>query len=255
MRITLVQSLLAWQRPEQNRAHFAAVLAPLADATDLIVLPETFTTGFTVDGARHAEPPEGPTARWMLAEARRLDAALLGSVFVRDGTAVFNRMFCATPEGALSTYDKRHLFRMGGEHERYTAGDARLVFEWRGARVCPLICYDLRFPVWSRRSPELQYDVLVYVANWPRARREAWQCLLQARAIENQAIVVGVNRVGADPNHVDHAGDSVVHDPLGATLVALGSAPATVTVDVDLAALRDLRQRFPVALDADRFTL
>lgn len=254
MRTTLVQAPLDWANPAANRARFGRLLAPLAGATDIVVLPEAFTTGFDMQGAAHAEPMGGATCEWLIGEARRLDAAVLGSAFIRDGAGVHNRALWATPDGALAHYDKRHLFRMGGEHESYAAGSEPLLVSWRGARIAPLVCYDLRFPVWSRRRERYDYDVLVYVANWPATRHYAWQQLLRARAIENQACVIGVNRVGADGNGVAHAGGSVALDALGRPLVELGDAPATETITLDLVALRELRQRFPVALDADAFT-
>ncbi|MBV6422700.1 MAG: Omega-amidase YafV [Steroidobacteraceae bacterium] len=256
MRTTLVQSTLAWGDPDANRARFAQLLAPLAGATDLIVLPETFTTGFDMQGAARAEPMGGPTCEWLLATARRLDAALLGSAFIRDATGAHNRALWATPDGLLAHYDKRHLFRMGGEHAHFAAGETPCMVTWRGARIAPLVCYDLRFPVWSRRRAGYDYDLLVYVANWPAPRQHAWQQLLRARAIENQAYVVGVNRVGEDGNGVAHRGGSAAIEPqLGQPLVELGDTAAIATVALDLDALRELRARFPVALDADRFAL
>lgn len=255
MRISLMQTTLDWGAPQANRDRFAALLAPLAGATDIAVLPETFTTGFDMAGGAHAETMGGATCEWLVEQSRRLDAAILGSVFIRDVTGVHNRALWATPDGRISCYDKRHLFRMVGEQEHFEAGEEALLVEWRGARVCPLVCYDLRFPVWSRRRAELDYDILVYIANWPAARRYAWQQLLRARAIENQACVVGVNRVGPDGNGVAHAGDSVVLDAFGKPLVELDDAPATVTMALDLTVLREARTRFPVALDADAFRL
>ncbi len=220
------------------------------------MLPEAFTTGFDMQGAARAEPMGGPTCAWLLAEARRLDAALLGSAFIRSTAGVHNRALWATPDGALAHYDKRHLFRMAGEHEHFAAGEAPFVVAWRGARIAPLVCYDLRFPVFSRRRAGYDYDLLVYVANWPAPRHLAWQQLLRARAIENQAYVVGVNRVGKDGNGVAHRGGSAAIEPLqGQPLVELGDTAAMATVALDLAALRELRARFPVALDADRFVL
>ena len=255
MRVTLLQIPLDWANPAANRARIAQHLAPLAGATDLVVMPETFTTGFDMQGAAQAEGMGGATCEWLLAEARRLDAAVLGSAFIRDDAGVANRALWATPDGTIAHYDKRHLFRMGGEHECYVAGREPLLVGWRGARIAPLVCYDLRFPVWSRRRERYDYDILVYIANWPAARQYAWQQLLRARAIENQACVIGVNRVGADGHGVAHVGGSVVIDALGKPLAEFGDAQAIETVTLDLGPLRELRQRFPVALDADAFTL
>lgn len=255
LRVTLVQQPLAWHDPAANRAHLDALLAPLAGNTDLVVLPEMFTTGFSMNVVAHAEPAGGPTSEWITRKARDLRAAVTGSVMTKDGTRYYNRMFWADPGSSLRHYDKRHLFRMANEHQSFTPGTSALSVEWRGFRICPLVCYDLRFPVFSRRRPELEYDVLVYAANWPAPRRQAWRALLKARAIENVAFVIGVNRVGTDGNNHAYAGDSVAHDFMGESLADLGGDPAVVTVELDLSALRAFRERFPAHLDADRFTL
>src|SRR5262245_24800497 len=177
-RISLAQQPLAWHDPAANRAHFAGLLAPLAGDTDLVLLPEMFTTGFTMKPEAYAEAADGATRAWLLEQARKLDAAVGGSLAVNDNGRFYNRFMLATPAGDLHQYDKRHLFRMAGEHRKYSAGGRALIVEWRGLRVCPLVCYDLRFPVWSRRRPQLDYDLVVYVANWPVARRHAWITLL-----------------------------------------------------------------------------
>jgi omega-amidase len=254
-RVSVVQQPLVWQDPAANRAHFTEVLAPLAGLTDLVVLPEMFTTGFTMKPETHAEAADGETRAWLLAQARALDAAVGGSVAVSDQGRFYNRFMIALPEGLTYWYDKRHLFRMGGEHRHYSAGSHALIVEWRGARLCPLVCYDLRFPVWSRRRPELEYDVVIYAANWPAARRFAWSALLRARAIENQAFCIGVNRVGADGDGVAHAGDSVINDFTGQPLLELHDKAQVVTVPLDLDALRAWRDKFPAQLDADAFSL
>lgn len=255
MRVSLVQAALVWEDPAANRAHLGRLVAPLAGATDLVVLPEAFTTGFSLRGARFAEPPAGPTSSWLGETSRHLGAPVCGSLFVRDGDRVHNRLLWVEPDGTRHRYDKRHLFRMGGEHEAYTPGTEVVIVPTRGVRVCPLVCYDLRFPVWSRRRPTLDYDVLLYVANWPAARRHAWRQLLIARAIENAACVVGVNRVGVDGQGVAHAGDSLAVDPQGTVIADLGTDEAVCTVSLDLEALSHWRERFPVHLDADPFTL
>ena len=254
-RISIVQQDLAWRDPAANRAHFADVIAPLAGTTDLVVLPEMFTTGFTMKPEDYAEDADGPTRAWLLGQAKTLDAAVGGSVAVRDGKSFFNRFMIALPGGPTYWYDKRHLFRMGGEHRHYDAGDHALIVEWRGARLCPLVCYDLRFPVWSRRRPELEYDVIIYCANWPSPRAYAWSTLLRARAIENVAYCVGVNRTGADGAGNPHPGASAVLDFMGQPVLELGSEPMVATVGIDLDAMRDWRDKFPAHLDADVFTL
>ena len=254
-RLSIVQQSLAWHDAEANRAQFAATLAPLAGATDLVILPEMFTTGFTMQPETFAEGAAGATREWLLEQAGILDAAVGGSVAVNDDGRYYNRFMLAIPGGPTYWYDKRHLFRMAGEHRKYSGGNHALIIEWRGLRLCPLVCYDLRFPVWSRRRPELEYDLLIYSANWPAARRYAWDTLLRARAIENQAFVAGVNRVGDDGNGVAHVGDSAVLDFTGQPLLELHDGAVAATVTLDAEALRGWRDKFPAHLDADAFTL
>lgn len=255
LRVTLVQQPLAWQDAGANRERLAALLAPAAGGTDLVVLPETFTTGFSMEVETLAEPAGGPTAAWLAALAGSLDAAITGSVITVEAGRYYNRLLWAEPRAALRHYDKRHLFRLGDEHRHFTPGGAAWSVPWRGFAVCPLVCYDLRFPVFSRRRAALDYELLVYVANWPAARAYAWRQLLRARAIENQAYVVGVNRVGPDGLGVAHAGDSAAIDYLGQPLLEAGADPALLTVTLVGAKLRAFRDRFPAHLDADRFTL
>jgi omega-amidase len=255
LRVALLQQPLVWHDPQANRERFEALLRPLAGRSDLIVLPETFTTGFTMDVERVGEPADGPTVAWLQQLAVQLDAAITGSVVTREGERYYNRLLWATPGAPLRHYDKRHLFRMGREHEHFSAGRAAWSVAWRGFRICPLVCYDLRFPVFSRRRDELDYELLLYVANWPAARADAWRQLLRARAIENQAYVVGVNRIGPDANSVAYAGDSAVIDFRGRTLSDAGDAAAVLSVELPLAPLQAFREKFPAHLDADRFTL
>ena len=256
LRVTLVQQPLVWAEPAANRERFGALLEPLAGTTDLIVLPETFTTGFSMEVERLGEASGGPTSAWLADLAQELDAAITGSVITADGGRYYNRLLWAEPGGApLRHYDKRHLFRMGREHQHFTAGVRAWTVPWRGFNVCPLVCYDLRFPVFSRRRAGLDYELLLYVANWPAPRALAWRTLLRARAIENQAYVVGVNRVGNDGDRIGHAGDSAAIDYLGQPLAELGAGPAVVTVELDAARLAAFREKFPAHLDADRFTL
>ena len=255
LRVSLVQQPLLWHDRAANRARFAELLRPLAGQTDLVVLPETFTTGFSMEVERQAEPPGGETSEWLAQLARWLGAVITGSVITLEGARYYNRLLWASPAGELRYYDKRHLFRMGREHEHFAAGRAAWSVAFRGFSVCPLVCYDLRFPVWSRRRPGLDYDLLLYVANWPAARADAWRQLLRARAIENQAYVVGVNRVGDDGLGVPHAGDSAAIDFRGGTLADAGNAPALLTVELPREPLVAFREKFPAHLDADRFTL
>ncbi len=255
LRVTLVQQPLVWQDPVANRARFEALLLPLQGKTDLIVLPETFTTGFSMEVQKVGEPAGGPTSQWLQRLANQLDAAITGSVITAQGGKYFNRLHWAGPSGELRQYDKRHLFRMGREHEHFTAGRDAWTIEWRGVRICPLVCYDLRFPVFSRRRPDLDYEVLIYIANWPAARAYPWSQLLKARAIENQCFVIGVNRIGVDGAGIHHSGDSAAIDFLGAPLVELGDTPDVRTVELDATALKSFRERFPAHLDADHFSL
>ncbi|MBW8367528.1 MAG: amidohydrolase [Arenimonas sp.] len=261
LRVSLVQGDTAWHDPAANREGYGALIAPLAGQTDLVVLPETFTSGFSNDALADAEGMDGPTVAWMRDQAATLGAVVTGSVQIREGEGVYNRLLWATPEGGLRSYDKRHLFRMAREHERYAAGRERITVALKGWRVCPLVCYDLRFPVFVRNrfgveSPDrFDYDLLLFVANWPSARRYAWQTLLRARAIENLSCVVGVNRVGTDGNGVGYSGDSVALDFLGQPLVELDDQVRVATVTFAAQALAAHRERFPAQLDADRFEL
>jgi omega-amidase len=253
LRVTMIQADLAWQDPESNRGMLAAHFRGLVGHTDLIVLPEMFSTGFTMDAERLAEDMDGPTVGWMREEAAAVGCAITGSVVIRDGSQHFNRLLWATPDGGMAHYDKRHLFRMAREQEHYSAGERRLVIGWKGWRVCPLVCYDLRFPVWSRNRDD--YDLLLYVANWPARRRVAWQALLRARAIENLCYVVGVNRIGKDGNGATYAGDSVALDFLGQALGGDRGGDFAETVVLDRESLLNFRRDFPAHLDADAFEL
>jgi len=253
LRVTLVQAELAWQDPAANRRNLAAHFRGLGGHTDLVALPEMFSTGFSMAAREFAEDMDGPTVGWMREEAAALGCVITGSLIVRDGERFFNRLVWARPDGSVEHYDKRHLFRMAGEQQQYSAGTRRLVVELKGWRVCPMICYDLRFPVWSRSRDD--YDVLLYVANWPQRRALAWATLLRARAIENLCYVAGVNRVGRDGNGATYAGDSVALDFLGQPLSSEGGGDRVETAVLDLESLRAYRQSFPAQADADRFEL
>jgi predicted amidohydrolase len=253
LRVTLVQTELAWQDPAANRHRLAAHLRGLSSHTDLVALPEMFSTGFSMDAAALAEDMAGPTIGWMREEAAALGCVITGSLIVREEGRCYNRLVWARPDGTLQHYDKRHLFRIAGEQDHYAAGGRRLVVELKGWRVCPMICYDLRFPVWSRNRDD--YDLLLYVANWPQRRAHAWSTLLKARAIENLSYVVGVNRIGRDGNGATYAGDSVALDFLGQTLSSEGGGDRVETAVLDLESLHAYRRSFPAHLDADRFEL
>lgn len=261
LRVSLIQADTVWRDPDANRALYGQLAAPLAGETDLIVLPETFTSGFSNEALSEAEGMDGPTLPWLQMLARDTGAVVTGSLQCRTDAGVFNRLLWVRPDGSHAQYDKRHLFRMAGEHERYAAGRERLTVELHGWRIRPLVCYDLRFPVFVRNRfgaevvDRFDYDLVLFVANWPAARRHAWRTLLMARAIENLSYCVGVNRVGADGNGIAYAGDSVVHDFLGQAMVECGAQPQVVTVELQAEALAAHRQRFPAQLDADRFEL
>lgn len=254
LRVTILQSMLHWEDANVNRGMFTEKLAGLTGATDLVVLPEMFTTGFSMRSTELAEDMNGPTVQWMREQAKQLDAALYGSVIITDGGKCFNRGLFVKPDGQVTVYDKRHLFRFANETGHYSAGTERVVVEWRGWRVLLQICFDLRFPVFARNRGD--YDAILYVANWPEARRFPWSQLLLARAIENQCYVAGVNRVGMDGKGIHYTGDSVVIDPRGAVIGQVEPAmEGTATVCFDRGALEDLRAKFPVALEADDFEL
>lgn len=261
LRVSIVQGATRWHDPAANRAHYGGLIAPLHGRTDLVVLPETFTSGFSNGAIGSAENMDGPTVDWLREQATRLDAAVTGSVQLRTEDGVFNRMLFATPDGGLSWYDKRHLFSFAGEHERYAPGDARVVVAWRGWRILLQVCYDLRFPVFSRnrfdvaQAGQADYDLAVYVANWPSARAYPWKTLLRARAIENLAYVVGVNRVGTDGNGLHYSGDSAVIDFLGHPVNECMDEEVVATATLIATELRGHRERFPALRDADGFTL
>jgi len=251
--VTIVQSELHWHDARANREHFQSTIAGIDAPGDLIVLPEMFTTGFTMDAASQAETMEGESVAWMRYIAADTGASVCGSVIIEDGGNFFNRFVCASPGGDLVTYDKRHLFRLADEQEHYRAGTERVTFDINGFRLCPMVCYDLRFPVWTRNRGD--YDVLLFVANWPSRRQFAWDTLLRARAIENLSYGVGVNRVGTDGNDLPYTGGSSVVDYLGADLANLGASAGTATVQLDRQSLVEFRERFAFHKDADNFTL
>ena len=255
LNVTLIQTDLVWHDPAANRGSLQGRFAALAGQTDLIVLPEMFTTGFTMEASSVAEVADGPTVAWMREQAARLGAVITGSIATRQGESYFNRLVWMRPDGTYETYDKRHLFRMAHEHDHYSAGAQRLVVELKGWKILPLVCYDLRFPVWSRNRADDAYDVLLYVANWPERRRYAWQTLIKARAIENLSYCVAVNRVGKDGNDVNYSGDSAVVDFLGQPMTPPSEQEFIASVTLDKAALNGFRSKFPAHLDADEFHL
>ena len=256
LRTTLIQAPLSWEDPAANRQYFTQKLAPLTGQTDLVVLPEMFTTGFTMNPAPYAEAMDGPTVTWLRERATALDAAVMGSLIIRENDRHYNRMVLVRPDGSLNHYDKRHPFTMSGELDHYERGTTNATFLLKGWRIRPQICYDLRFPVWSRNVLADPYDLLVYVASWPNKRAYDWRLLLRARAIENQAYVIGVNRIGTDANGHEYAGDSCVIDPGPRhALLDLENREAVGTVTLDAEHLRETRARLPFLQDGDGFTV
>ncbi len=233
----------------------AEKLSPLRGRTDLIVLPEMFTTGFSMRPEGLAEPMDGPTVEWMREQAQDLGAALTGSFICGEGGRYYNRLIFMFPDGYCAQYDKKHCFTLAGEHEHYTPGREHLLVEWQGFRIRPLICYDLRFPVWSRNAPDHSYDLLLYVANWPARRAAHWQNLLTARAIENQAYTVGVNIVGTDGNGLEYRGDSSLTDYAGEKIGELSLLEGVFTSKLSLENLQKYRQNLPFLADSDPFQL
>ncbi|MFN0176833.1 MAG: amidohydrolase [Saprospiraceae bacterium] len=267
MRISIVQSSLHWENPSANRTMIAEKLLPLRGNTDLVVLPEMFTTGFSMNATALAEPMNGPTMDWLRAVSQDLNAAITGSFICVERDQYFNRLIFIRPDGQFDHYDKKHLFSLANEQENFSAGKKRLIVEWLGWRICPLICYDLRFPAWSRNTqweqrssisnvqgPNVQYDLLIYVANWPNRRAHHWRSLLVARAIENQSFVVGVNIAGADGNDFEYSGDSAIIDHSGQPLAQIPDGKEDiVTVNISLEDLKAYRVQLPFLLDADVF--
>ncbi len=255
LNIAILQADLRWHDAAANREHFAASLQDLKPGTDLIVLPEMFTTGFSMDAPGQAESMDGPSLIWLRETAGRSNSAICGSLIIRDSDHYFNRFVLMRPDGTYEQYDKRHLFRLASEDAHYRAGEQNTIITLKGWRIRPQVCYDLRFPVWSRRQSDDDFDLLLYVANWPGARHHAWETLLRARAIENQCYVAGVNRCGVDGNDLPYLGGSAIVDYLGHDIVNLGDQPGAGTATVELADMQKFRKRFPFDIDADRFEL
>lgn len=253
LRVTLLQANLVWENKSANLDYFAQKLRLLTEPTDLIVLPEMFTTGFTMQPHIFAEPLDGPTLNWMAARAAETGAAITGTFVVVENGLFYNRLVWMLPRGDFHCYDKRHLFSLAGEHLHYSPGTKQLLVSWKGWTIMPLICYDLRFPVWSRNNSS--YDLLLYLANWPERRSMAWNALLQARAIENQVYTIGVNRVGVDGNGVNHIGDTSLYDFQGACFYRASYVESMVTLLLDPEKQQDFRKNLPFLADQDTFTI
>ena len=252
LKTALVQARLQWQDPAANRDHLSGLM-DRQPGCDLYLLPETFSTGFLGDRPDQPETMDGVTVAWMQEQAHERSAAVAGSLAMLDGQRRVNRFLFVTADGVLAHYDKRHLFGFGGEDERYQHGHSHTTIEWRGWRIDLQICYDLRFPVWCRNSRE--FDLQIFVANWPAPRVEAWCALLKARAIENQCYVIGVNRTGSDGNNIQYSGRTSAFDPMGESLIAMGDEENVAVIELNINKLRDIREKFPFLRDADDFKL
>jgi predicted amidohydrolase len=265
--ITLIQSNLHWQDKTANLAMFEQKINAITEKTEIVVLPEMFSTGFSMQPALLAETMEGETVAWMKRISAQKKIILTGSVIIEEKGNYFNRLLWVLPNGQFGVYDKRHRFAFAGENDHYTAGSKRLIASVKGWKINLQVCYDLRFPVWARQAPpppasgevgrgaDLEYDLIIYVANWPERRKHAWKTLLQARAIENQTYVVGVNRVGDDGNHIYHSGNSMVVDPLGEILHTEENNETVFTVVLQKEKLEEVRNKFPFWKDADAFSI
>lgn len=254
LRITLGQANLGWENPEQNRLDFEMQIRQLSGKSDLVILPETFTTGFSMRAHDLAEPMDGPTINWLLSLSQTTGLAIGGSLIIKENGLYYNRFVFVTPDGEIFHYDKRHLFSIGGESSSFTAGKQRLIVNFHGWRIAFYICYDVRFPVWCRNVNDT--DLMIFTANWPASRNEVWKTLLKARAIENQVYVAGVNRIGKDGNDILYVGESQMINARGdvfsdSNLINTGF----LTFEISLKELNDFREKFPVANDADQFLI
>ncbi|NLF42594.1 MAG: amidohydrolase [Bacteroidales bacterium] len=258
--LTLVQSNLVWEDRKENLKHFEVLMEQIAQQTDVILLPEAFNTGFSMNPERLAEPIWGPTMEWMKNQAEKHQAIVAGSLFIHENGHFFNRFVWMSPKGEFQYYDKAHLFRYGGEHETFSNGKQKTFISFKGWRISPLICYDLRFPVWSMnqwdKDSGFDFDLLLYVANWPSRRIHAWKSLLVARAIENQCFVAGVNRCGIDGNNINHNGSSLIVDPNGNIISDIPlDLDYVETITLKKALLDEWRSQFQAWQDWDRFQI
>ncbi len=254
LKVSLFQQDIIWENPIENKKRIEEFIKNLQ--TDILVLPEMFTTGFSMEVEKLAEVTEGETLNWMKTISKQLNCLLIGSFIVHEKNNYYNRLFCVYPDGNYQSYDKRHLFRMAKEHKYFASGSEKFIIEWRNWKLLPLICYDLRFPIWSRnnlKKEELSYDLGIYIANWPDKRIHHWKRLLQARAIENQSYVLGVNRVG-EGNEIQYNGNSIVCDFHGDILNSIQeNIEEIISVHLDKEVLGVYRRAFPAYLDADDF--
>lgn len=254
LNITLIQTSLYWEDREKNIQHFTDKINSIVDSTDIIVLPEMFTTGFSMNSGMLAETMDGKTVQWMKQMAKKKNCAITGTIIIKENNSYYNRLFFVKEDGNISCYDKRHLYRMGNENNHFSPGEKRIIIEYKGWRICPLICYDLRFPVWSRNKND--YDLLIYTASWPEVRVEVWNILLKARALENQVYVAGLNRIGSDGMNLTYTGNSGVYSPKAQLLSSIQPNEDRIeTITLSKDKLVDFRAKYPVGLDADNFEI
>lgn len=254
LKIAFIQSDLAWENPKQNRDYFKEKIEAITSPVDLIILPEMFTTGFTMNAKEYAETMQDKSLHWMQKMAAFKNTALVGSIIIKEQNKFYNRLLFVYPDGNISTYDKRHTFTLAGEHEVFTAGNSKLIIDYKGWKICPLICYDLRFPVWARNVEN--YDVLIYVANWPKPRIHAWDTLLMARAIENMCYCIGVNRVGIDKLDNEYCGHSATYDILGNNITPIRpNKEHTEIVTLERNHINFYRNKLKFLTDKDNFSL
>lgn len=255
LKVTVFQGYLFWENIDKNLQNISLRLSNIREKTDLIILPEMFNTGFTMNAAELAEPVGGKTMQWMLKTAQQYECVVTGSIIIKENDKYYNRLLWIRPDGAYQYYDKRHLFAMGKEDETYTAGTKRLIVELKGWKICPMICYDLRFPVWMRNRKDNPYDLMIIVANWPEKRALHWRSLIPARAIENQAYVIAVNRVGHDGHEVYHSGDSTCITPNGDVVYYKRDEEDLYTFTIIGDEVARTRQALPFLKDADEFDI
>ena len=253
-KVALIQTDLFWENPEQNRLNFTEKIDAISERIDLIILPEMFTSGFTMQPQNASETMNGKTVSWLKKWADKKNTAISGSLVIKENGNYYNRLVFVHPNGTVETYDKRHTFTLAGEHKLYTAGAKKLIVHYKGWKICPMICYDLRFPVWARNTEN--YDVLFYVANWPKPRIEAWHTLLKARAIENMCYCIGVNRTGSDINGHEYTGNSVAFNTLGTQISKLQPhEKATEIITLSKEHIITTREKFAFLEDQDSFTI
>jgi predicted amidohydrolase len=254
MIISVIQPVIYWEDKSRNFQNLSELLKPLYNKTDIVILPEMFNTGFSMNPARLSEPMYGETCSWMKSMSEKGSFGICGSYMVKESGNFYNRWVFVSNEKEIMYYDKRHLFSMGGEKEHFTPGKSRLIFSFRGTKISPYICYDLRFPVWSRNTEKS--DLIIYASNWPDARQNVWNTLLKARAIENQCYVAGSNPTGTDGMGISYSGESIIINPRGEILASAGNNHNTsVTSEISLKELNDFRKKFSVLDDADDFTI